>query len=53
MNCYGFMSGDIQVIFGSMVGENRRLPASNETPVYCPPSYQSTYKNLPFLSNHT
>ena len=28
------MPGDFQVICGSMVGENRRLPASTETPVY-------------------
>ena len=31
--CYGFMPGDFQVICGSMVGENRRSPASTETPV--------------------
>ena len=30
---YGFMSGDFQVICGSMFGENRRSPASTETPV--------------------
>ena len=31
--CYGLMLGDFQVICGSMVGENRQLPASTETPV--------------------
>ena len=31
--CYGFMPGDFQVICSSMVGENRRSPASTETPV--------------------
>ena len=31
--CHGFMPGDFQVIYGSMVGENRRSPASTETPV--------------------
>ena len=30
--CHGFMPGDFQVICGSMVGENRRSPASTETP---------------------
>ena len=30
---YGFMSGDFQVICGSMFGENCRSPASTETPV--------------------
>ena len=30
--CYGFMPGDFQVICGSMVGENRRSPASTRTP---------------------
>ena len=30
--CYGFMPGDFQIICGSMVGENRRSPASTETP---------------------
>ena len=29
---YGFMPGDFQVICGSMVSENRRSPASTETP---------------------
>ena len=28
------MPGDIQVICGSMVGKNRLLPASTETPEY-------------------
>ena len=27
------MPGDFQVIYGSMVGENRRSPASTETPM--------------------
>ena len=31
--CYGFMPDDFQVICGSMVGENRRSPASTEIPV--------------------
>ena len=34
--CYGFMPADFQVICGSMVGENRRSPASTEIPA--PPS---------------
>ena len=31
--CYGFMPGDFQVVYGLMFGENRRSPASTETPV--------------------
>ena len=31
-HCYEFMPGDIQVICGSLVGENRRSPASTGTP---------------------
>ena len=30
--CYGFMPSEFQVTCGSMVGENRRSPASTETP---------------------
>ena len=30
--CYEFMSGDFQVICGSMVRENGQLPVSTETP---------------------
>ena len=30
--CHGFMPGDFQVIWGSMVDENHQSPASTETP---------------------
>ena len=30
--CYGFMTGDFQIICGSLVGANRRSPGSTETP---------------------
>ena len=33
--CYGFMPGDFQVIFCSMVGKNCRSTASTETPDPC------------------
>ena len=34
INCYEFMPGEFQVICGSMVGGNRRSPASTKTPVH-------------------
>ena len=30
--CYGLMPSNFQVICGSLVGKNRRSPASTETP---------------------
>ena len=50
--CYGFMSGDFQVICGSMVGENRRSPASTETPalkkrLYCLRYYFTLKRGIP------
>ena len=36
INCYGFMPSNFQVICGPMVSENRRSPASTETPVHIP-----------------
>ena len=32
INCYEVIPGDFHVIYGSMVGENRRLLTSTETP---------------------
>ena len=32
INCYEIMPGGFHVIYGSMVGENRRLSTSTETP---------------------
>ena len=46
------MSGDFQVICGSMVGENRRSPASTEIPalkkrLYCLRFYYTLKRGIP------